>query len=360
MPAPLPEFMPIVADRMRSAGDYPLAYDEPELTQAVDLCDAHGRLNPAAVGWSRQPVVRANLSGHWPRKKRWNFWNWISPRFVFSVTLADIDYAAFCQMTFTDFETGKSIGASASVWPGSLGLPEHVERSVRFQRGGIDYANVNEGGDMKVDYSGTAKSGERVVADFTVRRPAGHESLNLVVPWSRDRFQLNSKHNTLPCEGSVTVGGRRYEMNPAECHAVQDFGRGIWPYRSFWNWGVATGTQDGRLVGINVGGKWTTGTGANENGLMIDGRLHKIMEDLVWSYDPHDWKRPWQVRTAHSGMVDLTLTPIAAHTPMVNLGVIRSGGVCAFGPWHGTIRFDGQDLRIHDLIGWAEEFSHRW
>ena len=23
---------------------------------------------------------------------------------------------------------------------------------------------------------------------------------------------------------------RRYVMDPAECHAVQDFGRGIWPY----------------------------------------------------------------------------------------------------------------------------------
>lgn len=352
--------MPAVADRMRSGGDYPRVYAEPELTHAVDLCDARGRLNPAAVGWARQPLVRANLSGHWLRKKRWNFWNWISPRFVFSVTLADIDYTAFCQMTFTDFETGASFGAMAPARPGSLGLPEHVERSVSFHRGGLDYSNAVDGGGMKVDFAGTAKSGERVVADFVVRRPPGHESLNLVVPWSDDRFQLNSKHNTLPCEGSVTVGGRRYEMNPADCHAVQDFGRGVWPYRSFWNWGVATGVQDGRLVGINVGGKWTTGTGINENALCIDGRLYKIMEDLVWRYDPADWKQPWHVRTAHSDMLDLTLTPVAAHTPMLDLKILRSGGVCAFGPWQGTIRFDGQEIRIRDLVGWAEEFSHLW
>ena len=51
-------------------------YDLP-VTQAVEI-------NPAAVGWSRAPLVRANLSGHWLRKKRWNFWNWIAPRFVFS------------------------------------------------------------------------------------------------------------------------------------------------------------------------------------------------------------------------------------------------------------------------------------
>jgi len=360
MRSTLPEFLPIVADRMGSAGDYPLAYHEPELTNAVDLCDAHGHLNPAAVGWSRRPLVRANLSGNWPRKKRWNFWNWIGPRFVFSVTLADIDYAAFCQMTFTDFDTGKSIEMRAPAWPGTLALPEQVEDTVRFDRRGIEYANVNEGGDMKVDFSGTARSGEKVVADFTVRRPAGHESLNIVVPWSRERFQLNSKHNTLPCEGSITVDGRRYEMDPVECHAVQDFGRGVWPYRSFWNWGVGTGVQDGTRIGINVGGKWTTGTGVNENGILLDGRLHKIMEDLVWEYDARDWKRPWHVRATRSGVVDLTLSPIAAHCPIVSVGILRSGGVCAFGHWQGTIRLDGQELRVRDLIGWAEEFSHRW
>ena len=66
-----------------------------------------GRLNANAVGWSRQPVVRADLHGHWPRKKRWNFWNWISPRFVFSVTLADIDYAAFSR-SLIDFESSRT------------------------------------------------------------------------------------------------------------------------------------------------------------------------------------------------------------------------------------------------------------
>ena len=141
---------------------------------------------------------------------------------------------------------------------------------------------------------------------------------------------------------------------------MQDFGRGLWPYRSFWNWGVATGVQDGVRIGVNVGGKWTTGTGVNENGLLIDGRLYKIMEDLRWDYDPSDWMRPWRVRAAHSGMVDLTLEPIAAHRPQIGLLLLRSGGVCCFGRWHGTIRFDGQTLQIRNLVGWAEEFTHRW
>jgi len=356
---PLPDYLPVLADRMRR-GDYTGAYEEHELTAAADLCDARGRLDPAAVGWSRVPRVRANLRGHWPRKKRWNFWNWIGPRFVFSVTVADIDYAAFCQVTFIDFETRRTVGGMALARPGSIALPEHVDRTIRFRGRSMRYANVQDGGTMTVDFSGVATSGEPIVAELVVRSPPGQESLNVVVPWTPTRFQLNSKHNTLPCEGVVRVGEARYAMTPDACHGVQDFGRGVWPYRSFWNWGVATGVHDGVRIGVNVGGKWTTGTGVNENGLLVDGRLHKIMEDVRWDYDPDDWMRPWRVRAERSRMLDLELEPIVAHRVRTSLGLLETGGVCCFGRWHGTIRVDGRELHVRDLIGWAEEFAHRW
>lgn len=359
MRARLPGHLPILDRR----GAPPLIrgrYDEPELVAPTDLCDARGRLRPEAVGWSRQPLVRANLRGHWPRKKRWNFWNWISPRFVFSVTLADIDYAAFCQVTFIDFESGRSTAGMAVAWPGTLALPEHVERSVAFESRAMRYHNRNDGGEMRVTFAGRATGGARIAADFVVHRPPGQESLNIVVPWSRTRFQLNSKHNTLPCEGAITVGDRRYVMDAAECHAVQDFGRGVWPYRSWWNWGVATGVQDGIRIGVNLGDRWTTGTGINENGIFLDGRLHKVMEDVRWTYDPGDWMRPWRVQAEHSGALDLVLEPVFAHRVHTSLGVMRSGGVCCFGRWHGTIRVAGETRAVRDLIGWAEEFDHRW
>jgi len=355
----LPDHLPIVA-RRTDPGGFPAVYEERELTDPTDLCDAAGRLNPLAVGWSRRPLVRANLRGHWPRTKRWNFWNWISPRFVFSVTLADIDYAAFCQATFIDFETKRTLGALAVARPGTLGLPEHVERTVAFERRRLRYRNVQEGGAMQVAFEGTAATGEVLVADFAVHTPAGHESLNVVVPWSADRFQLNSKHAALPCEGVVQVGGERYPMRSGDCHGVQDFGRGVWPYRSFWNWGVATGTQDGVRIAVNVGAKWTTGTGVNENGILLDGRLHKVMEDLHWDYDPDDWMRPWRVRAAHSGMLDLTLEPIVPHRVRTSIGLLATGGVCCFGRWRGMLRVDGREIRIRDFVGWAEEFAHRW
>lgn len=354
----LADYLPIVQPRM-ARGDYCATYHEPELTHPVDLCDARGRLNLGAVGWSRTPLVRANLSRHWLRKKRWNFWNWIAPHFVLSITVADIDYAAFCEVTFTDFETKQSVSATALRTPGSVDLPEHVERSVIFSSRTIEYRNVNDGGNLRVSVRADAKR-VPIAADFVVTKPPAHESLNIVVPWNRRRFQLNSKHNTLPCTGDISVGGKQYTMRPDECHAVQDFGRGVWPYRSFWNWAVATGVQDATLVGVNMGGKWTTGTGVNENGLCINGRLYKVMEDLVWTYDPSDWMRPWRVSAPHSGMIDLAFEPGVVRRSRLSLGLLRTGGVCCFGRWHGTIRFDGNELKVQSLTGWAEEFDHRW
>jgi hypothetical protein len=84
------------------------------------------------------------------------------------------------------------------------------------------------------------------------------------------------------------------------------------------------------------------------------------MEDLRWDYDPRAWRKPWRVVAERSGAIDLVLEPVAAHTPNLDVGVLASGGVCAFGRWRGVVRADGRELAVDGLIGWAEEFAHRW
>ena len=141
---------------------------------------------------------------------------------------------------------------------------------------------------------------------------------------------------------------------------MQDFGSGMWPYRSYWNWGVVTGKQDGDLIGVNMGAKWTTGTGANENGICYNGRLYKVMEDLKWEYDNSDWSKPWHIRTTYSDMINLTLTTFHPQKTSLNIGVMSTGGTTCFGKWNGTLKFDGKTIQVRNIQGWAEEFAHRW
>ncbi len=355
-----PEYMPIVRDRMES-GTHDPCYIEREITEPVALCDGNGLLNPDAVGFSRRPLVRANLSGHWPRKKKWNFWNFISERFCFSITCSDIDYMGLIAAFLLDFETGERWDAfELTPFGRGVDLPEVVDESISYDGRALRFSLVQEGDGLQVTYHAPKMSGDEVKGQWKVYLPPGHETLNIVVPWSRERFQYNSKHNARPVEGRLEAGGRVYEMKPDACHGVQDFGRGMWPYRTYWNWGVATGVKNGETVGVNAGARWTTGTGSNENGICLNGRLHKVMEDLDWSYDMDDPMGPWTVKSKCTDAIDMTLTPVTAKPAGINLGLLATGGVCAFGRWNGVVRADGREIIVDGLMGWAEEFTHRW
>ena len=179
----------------------------------------------------------------------------------------------------------------------------------------------------------------------------------VVVPWSKTRFQYTVKDVALSATGVVTTAGVEHEV-PAGSWAVLDHGRGRWPYDVKWTWGAGSGQSRGRRVGLQVGGKWTSGTGSTENGLVVDGHLYKIHDELTWDYDLADWRRPWHVA---GGGLDATLVPFFDKRSTNNLVVVSSRTDQCFGHWSGTyttphsgtIAFDG-------LIGWAEDVHNRW
>jgi hypothetical protein len=199
----------------------------------------------------------------------------------------------------------------------------------------------------------------RLRVDLRVERPPAHETLNVLVPWSSRRFQFTSKQCALPARGEVVVDGRRYPFaEDTDAFACLDHGRGVWPYRTRWNWGNASGRRAGRTLGLNLGGQWTDGTGTTENGLVIDGRLHKIHEPVRWEYAPRDLARPWRVR---SPRVDLTFTPAFERRAAGNFGLLSARLGWCFGMWSGVVIDDDErPIEIDRLRGWAEEVHARW
>src|SRR5699024_8367246 len=112
--------------------------------------------------------------------------------------------------------------------------------------------------------------------------------------------------------------------------ATLDHGRGRWPYRVRWNWGAGSGSSGGRVIGVQVGGGWTDGTGSVENSLLVDGRLHKISQELHWEYDSADWLAPWRV---HGAGVFLACRPEYANVSATDLRLISSRTLQCFGDW---------------------------
>lgn len=336
---------------------------ERELLSPVMLCAPGGRLNPAAKGWSRHPLHTCNLQGSWPRKKRWNYWCITTARHLFSVTLSDLDYMGLAFVYALEFATGRFAELTV-MRPFGQGchLPDTVLGSFSFRHPHLDLSCEESPGRTRLRVSSNRFGGERLEADLNVERPPGHETLNVVVPWSASRFQFTSKQQCLLAAGEIHWGRETIRVDAGEGFACLDFGRGIWPYSCEWNWGAFSALQpDGRTVGVNLGGRWTDGTGFTENGIVVDGRLSKLSEPVAFQYDSVDFKRPWQVRTPDSGRIDLTFVPFFERVAKTDLLLLRSEVHQLIGRFSGTVTDDsGERIAIHDAVGWAEEHQARW
>jgi len=341
---------------------------EREITSPVDLCDAKGRLNPAARGWSRTPQLRANLRGRWGRKKQWDYWAVITDELVISFVYADIDYAGLANVWIMEHATGDQTTAGMlQPFGRGLSLPAQVctgAQSIAHKAINLRITETASGTRLQA----TAPAGKGALRgdieiDITVAKPEGHESLNVLIPWSERTFQFTSKQNTRPATGTVRVGSRTWPIGPEhDAWGVQDLGRGIWPYSNRWNWAAASGhATDGRVVGLQFGGKWTVGTGATENALCIDGRLTKISEELEWTYDWSNPMAPWHVRTPGSDQVDATLTPSFDRYDVTDLKVLRMEVHQCFGAWAGRVLGDdGVPVEFAGVRGFAEEARNKW
>lgn len=339
--------------------------EEPEIVSAVDLCDSRGRLSPSARGWSRQPLHRANLRGSVGRKKRWDYWAVITPDVVASVTYADVDYLGLATLWVLDRATGAQ-GGSTLMRPFGRGLdlPEQpCTGSMVVRADAVSLGIVDEPHRTHLLAHG-GRGAAAATLDVSVDRPVGHETMNVVIPWSDRRFQFTSKQTARPASGTVTLGDRTWTFDGAadDAWGVLDLGRGIWPYRNRWNWAAAAGrADDGSVVGLQFGGKWTEGTGFTENALCVDGRLSKIGEELEWTYSWDDPMSPWRVRTPNSDQVDVTLTPDFDRHDRTSVGVLSMEVHQCFGTWAGTIRGDdGTVHRLGRIHGFAEEARNRW
>jgi hypothetical protein len=139
-----------------------------------------------------------------------------------------------------------------------------------------------------------------------------------------------------------------------------DWGRGVWEYRSYWNWASASGfLPDGRTIGLNLGCGFGDLSRAGENCLVLDGRIHKL-EFVRFDYQTGNYMQPWRFTDTQS-CLDLTFTPFKERLAKTNLGIIFSQVHQMFGHYTGWAVDDlGQRIEIKDLIGFAEEHRARW
>ncbi len=343
-----------------------MATHESELTEPVDLCTPDGSaLNPAARGWSRQPLHRANLDGCFGVNKRWDYWAVLAGDLVVSAVYSDIDHLGLADVWWVDLLTGET-GGKAIVAPagGGIVLPERPGTApLRVDRDGLDLQLVDDEVGTRLTATWTEPDGRAGHLDVLVEQPEGHESLNVVIPWSDTVFNFTSKHQARPAVGELSVGDRRWVIggpDGPESWGVLDVGRGRWPHEIAWNWGGGAGRSGEHVVGLQIGAKWTEGTGFTENGVIVDGRLSKLGSELRWDYDWDAPMEPWHVEDP-GGQLDIVLTPRFDKHSHMEGGEYGSETHQVFGTWSGRLRTDdGLELALRGLQGFAEEARQRW
>lgn len=177
-----------------------------------------------------------------------------SSREVIALTLADLDFLGLAVVRVIDREMGK-VTRDVAVRPLGLGLalPSRADRGqVEFEQGRVRLAFADDTTDVRL--AGATRS---IAVDVQVKRPPNHQTLGVAVAWPGSggrRFAYSSKHTALPARGTITVRGQTRHLASGAL-ACLDWGRGVWPHRSSWNWASAAGSG----VGLNLGARWTDG-----------------------------------------------------------------------------------------------------
>lgn len=184
--------------------------------------------------------------------------------------------------------------------------------------------------------------------------------MNIVIPIGKKRFYYNRKINCLPASGVIQYGDVTETLNPNTCAGSLDWGRGVWEYKTFWNWASMSGfLPDGRTVGLNLGCGFGDLSRATENALILGNRIHKL-EQVKFNYTSGDYMKPWKFSDTE-GRLDLIFTPFKERIAKTNLGIITSEGHQMFGFYSGkVIADDGEVVQLHDHIGFAEEHRAKW
>ncbi len=167
--------------------------------------------------------------------------------------------------------------------------------------------------EVRVDWP-AFHEGRGIQAVLKLISPPDQESMTIVIPIEKRRFYYNQKINCLPVEGRLKYGEDEEILDPSSSLGSLDWGRGVWAYRSFWNWASASGhLPDGRTIGLNFGCGFGDTSAATENCILVDGRVHKL-DQVLFNYNPGDYLQPWIFKD-NQRRIELKFVPIKEDRP---------------------------------------------
>ncbi len=341
------------------------------ITGTGPLLDAQGRLREPGYAL-RPPFDYAHEQIKAPafRIKDWDYYLINDERYAVALTFSDLGYIGLVSAAVMDFDAADSTTASKLVLlpMGKMGLPTSSETGdIHWEGKGCAVSFVHSDAGRRLSLSMTDFTpGEDFEVEVLLDN-APRDSMVIVTPWAEDEkaFYYNRKIIGMRAQGGFRRGSLVHEFDAADAFGLLDWGRGVWTYDNTWLWSAAQGSQQGHVVGFNLGYGFGDTSAASENMLFVDGIAHKLGRvtfDIpgLAEGEPR-YLEPWRM-TDDAGRLDLTFTPLLDRSDLIDVAhIVVTDQHQVFGTFDGTVVLDGgEQLELHHLRGFAERVHTRY
>jgi hypothetical protein len=337
-----------------------------QITEPADLLNEEGVLKQA--GWAKDLLLRYNrrkIKASKFKIKEWDYYCILNESYGAAFTIADNGYLGFVSATLFDFKEPKEITKTTmTLFPlGSFSMPSSSkEGDVVFRNKDISLKFLRRQGQriISVDIS-SFTGGNSLSGNIILHQPPSLESMAIATPFpeSKHAFYYNQKINCLPAEGELSLGEQKFLFQPEDSFGVLDWGRGVWTYANTWYWGSASGIVENESFGFNIGYGFGDTSRATENVLFYKGKAHKL-EEVEFHIPPDDYLKPWTF-TSSDSRFEMTFQPIIDRHSNTNLLILQSNQHQVFGHFSGEAILDnGHEVKVQNLLGFAEKVYNRW
>ncbi len=337
-----------------------------EITEKTDLLDTRGHLT--TPGWARLPLwnySRKRIKAPKFRIKEWDYYCVLSGESGIALTISDMGYLGFIDITLFDFMKREKRGKSVMIpFPmGRLNLPENPGSGItafKNRRVQITFT-VQQNKTILNFFWKDFAPGKNLRGEITLLRKTGSNSITVATPFPDKPFAFyyNEKVHCLEAEGDFLLGNEKTVFSTDNSFGVFDWGRGVWPYKNTWYWGSASGIVNDTSFGFNIGYGFGDLSTHSENALFYDGNLHKL-DRITFEIPENRYLLPWHF-TDNEGRFEMDFYPVLERSSKTDLFLIKSDQHQIFGKFSGeAVLDDGTVLKIKNLNGFAEKVFNRW
>ncbi|MHA1265448.1 MAG: DUF2804 domain-containing protein [Candidatus Helarchaeota archaeon] len=335
-----------------------------EITTTSDLLNEKGEIIQA--GWAKKLLLaydRSKIRKGWHRIKEWDCYEIVNEQRALVLIIADIGYLGLGTISWLNFEN-QTIESSMLVklFPkGSINLPAtSAEGDCHFKKGEAEISFVNEGATRILSANHPKFKKKGLKAEISLYWDPKMDTMVNVIPFkNKKQFVYAQKVNCMPAKGTVSVGEETYEFTDDVTFACLDWSRAVFPYKTTWYWGSASGIVNGKPFGFNIDYGFGDETIATKNMIFYDGKGHKL-DQVTFHINRKNYLEPWEFHS-NDGRFEMKMEPVLDNCGSLNLLILKTGGHQVFGYFTGNVILDdGEKLHVDRLFGFAETFSHRW